>query len=70
MNRFVDSNWCPDCGLPRGVCDCEYRRKYEIDNDDMDDDCAHDFLDSEGFCIDCGVHVSDRLSMPQDQEND
>lgn len=17
------ANWCPDCGLPRGVCDCE-----------------------------------------------
>ena len=22
-NDYVDSNWCPDCGLPRGVCDCE-----------------------------------------------
>jgi hypothetical protein len=18
------ANWCPDCGLPRGVCDCEF----------------------------------------------
>lgn len=19
---YVDHNWCPDCGLPRGVCTC------------------------------------------------
>ena len=23
-DRYVDDNWCPDCGLPRGVCDCSY----------------------------------------------
>lgn len=25
-NEFVDSNWCPDCGEPRGVCECEQSR--------------------------------------------
>lgn len=30
--QYVDSNWCPDCGLPRGVCDCE-TRTYNPDDD-------------------------------------
>lgn len=24
--EYVDSNWCPDCGEPRGVCRCEENR--------------------------------------------
>ena len=32
------------------------------------DECPHDFLDEEGFCIDCGVHVSDRLSVPKSDD--
>jgi hypothetical protein len=27
-------------------------------------ECRHDYLDPEGFCIDCGVHVSSYLSVP------
>lgn len=22
-NTYVDSNWCPECGEPRGVCQCD-----------------------------------------------
>lgn len=21
-HEHPDANWCPDCGLPRGVCEC------------------------------------------------
>lgn len=24
------ANWCPDCGLPRGVCDCEDCISYSV----------------------------------------
>lgn len=34
------------------------------------DECTHDYLDPEGFCIDCGVHVSDRLSVPKQDDDD
>lgn len=27
-DEYVDANWCPDCGLPRGVCDCEEREQW------------------------------------------
>ncbi|MBL8162445.1 MAG: hypothetical protein JNJ61_10705 [Anaerolineae bacterium] len=27
------ANWCPDCGLPRGVCDCEFQDKTAIEYD-------------------------------------
>jgi hypothetical protein len=31
-----DANWCPDCGLPRGVCHCEEMRTNNP-NEDFDD---------------------------------
>ena len=45
------ANWCPDCGLPRGVCDCDKRRLYNS-NDDFDD--WGDTPDTAPLCWTCG----------------
>jgi hypothetical protein len=28
------ANWCPDCGLPRGVCDCDNHKRFATDEFD------------------------------------
>lgn len=33
----VDSNWCPDCGEPRGVCRCEEYRAADALVEELDD---------------------------------
>lgn len=34
-DQYPDTNWCPDCGLPREICDCEENRiAYEMFYDD------------------------------------
>jgi hypothetical protein len=58
------ANWCPDCGLPRGVCDCEERTvedDYPWFKASFDERCPNcgDELDEAGplvFCtnLECG----------------
>lgn len=50
MSTFVhdlidpSGNWCPDCGLPRGVCTCDPEQPFIghwdwwEDEDDLDDE--------------------------------
>lgn len=33
-HEYVDANWCPECGLPRGVCDCDNYRRFATDEFD------------------------------------
>ena len=52
------ANWCPDCGLPRGVCDCDERRAVDEDNEPFSH-CDHtvsvwDAAIEEYRCADCG----------------
>lgn len=35
---YVDINWCPDCGLPFDVCDCDFGDTVYFDLEDGDDD--------------------------------
>ena len=54
--EYVDPNWCPDCGLPRGVCTCEevfeanefledfYADWFEPDEDDWE---AYDYTEGD-----------------------
>lgn len=76
---------CPDCGREMSSSDsgepnydpgwwCEECARYWSDDElaDYAETCDHDYLDAEGFCIDCGVHVSDRIGVPKtrdDEEN-
>jgi len=51
------ANWCPDCGLPRGVCDCDERRAVDEDNEPFSH-CDHtvsvwDAAIEEYRCADC-----------------
>ena len=74
--EYVDSNWCPECGMSRDVCDCDVRKSAGYtpgewnEMDCPDEGCTHDYLDREGFCIDCGVHVTSRLSVPRTSDED
>lgn len=55
MNDYVytDFNWCPDCGLPRGVCDCDKRSHF--DSDDWNDDWL---ADDPNRCPECGADIT------------
>jgi hypothetical protein len=54
-DEYVDANWCPDCGLPRGVCACGEMRASNQFDDWGDDDYEDD--DEEGnrqhICLEC-----------------
>lgn len=44
-------NWCPDCGLPRGVCNCEDLKPGATSNWlwwDDEDDWLEDYDYTEG----------------------
>lgn len=70
----VDPNWCPDCGLPDGVCDCGQiggREPYDYDEDDgrddwgccLGDECLmpnYDHLASECYNVEMAEAWSER----------
>lgn len=54
------ANWCPDCGLPRGVCDCaEYQARETHNDNNPFPHCDHittvwDSEIEEYRCSECG----------------
>ena len=49
MSDYIDYNFCPDCGLPRGVCTCGDEGHYDDDYDPADD---------PNRCPECGADIT------------
>lgn len=57
-DKYADGNWCPDCGLPRGVCTCGalpsgWDEETEVELSDWEPEFV-------GIQLECGMiaHVS------------
>ena len=56
LDDYPDSNWCPDCGEPRGVCRCDPNEMMPWE--DYDDDNGYcDLCGGEGIIITCADDI-------------
>lgn len=58
---YGDPNWCPDCGEPRGVCNCEEEDgEPDFTLDDLEWDEAYpEFAEDDDICCVCGRYFAE-----------